>query len=164
MKHQLKEDIRDKYIYGILKESGERIMPTLDELIKKHNVPSSTLYRISSKEEWKLQRKQFQSKLRQELDESKNLELKEKLFKCEEASIDIAYKVFTKALKMINTDKEITPNGLASISSAAYTAQKIYAGKSYENVSNKNSDSFEEAMSLLDQIQDIKRQSNLVKG
>ena len=164
MKHQLKEDIRDQYIYDILKDSGERIMPTLDELIKKHNLPSSTLYRISSKEEWKLQRKQFQNKLRQELDESKNLELKEKLFKCEEASIDIAYKVFIKALKMINTEKEITPNGLASISSAAYTAQKIYAGKSFENVTNKNSESFYEAMSLLDQIQDIKRQSNLVKG
>ena len=29
MKHQLKEDIRDQYIYGILKDSGERIMPTL---------------------------------------------------------------------------------------------------------------------------------------
>ena len=158
MKHQLKEDIRDQYIYGILKESGERIMPTLDQLIKKHKVPSSTLYRVSSKEEWKLQRKQFQNKLRQDLDETKNLELKEKLFKCEEASIDIAYKVFSKALKMINTEKEITPNGLASLSSAAYTAQKIYAGKSFENVTNKNSDSFLEAMSLLDQIQEMKRQ------
>ena len=162
MKHQLKEDIRDQYIYGILKDSGERIMPTLDELIKRHKVPSSTLYRISSKEEWKLQKKQFQNKLRQELDETKNLELKQKLFKCEEASIDIAYKVFTKALKMINTEKEITPNGLASISSAAYTAQKIYVGKSFENVTNKNSDSFQEAMSLLDQIQDMKRQNDSV--
>ena len=159
MKHQLKEDIRDQYIYGILKDSGERIMPTLDELIKKHNVPSSTLYRISSKEEWKLQRKQFQNKLRQELDETKNLELKEKLFKCEEASIDIAYKVFTKALKMINTEKDITPNGLASISSAAYTAQKIYAGKSFETNTYRNSDSFQEAMSLLDEIQEIKRKA-----
>ena len=36
MKHQLKEDIRDQYIYGILNDSGERIMPTLDQLIKKH--------------------------------------------------------------------------------------------------------------------------------
>ena len=157
MKHQLKEDIRDQYIYGILEDSGERIMPILDQLIKKHDVPSSILYRISSKEEWKVQRKEFQIKLRQELDETKNLELKEKLFKCEEASIDIAYKVFTKALKMINTEKEITPNGLASISSAAYTAQKIYAGKSFENVTNKNSDSFEEAMRLLDEIQSMKR-------
>ena len=59
---------------------------------------------------------------------------------------------------MISTEKEITPNGLASISSAAYTAQKIYAGKSFENVTNKNSDSFLEAMSLLDQIQEMKRQ------
>ena len=157
MKHQLKEDIRDQYIYGILNKSGERIMPTLDKLIKKHNVPSSTLYRISSKEEWKHQRKQFQSKLRQELDETKNLELKEKLFKCEEASIDIAYKVFSKALNMINTENNITPNGLASISSAVYTAQKIYAGKSFESIPNKNSDSFQEAMSLLDQVQEIKR-------
>ena len=158
MKHQLKENIRDEYIYGILKKTGERVMPTLDELIKKHNVPSSTLYRISSKEEWKHQRKQFQSKLRQELDETKNLELKEKLFKCEEASIDIAYKVFYKALNMINTENKITPNGLASISSAAYTAQKIYAGKTFESATNKNSDSFQEAMSLLDQIQEMKRQ------
>ena len=157
MKHQLKEDIRDQYIYGILKDSGERILPTLDELIKKNNVPSSTLYRISSKEEWKLQRKQFQNKLRQELDESKNLELKEKLFKCEEASIDIAYKVFSKALYMINTENKLSPNGLASISSAAYTAQKIYAGKSFESVADKNSESFQEAMSLLDQIRDMKR-------
>ena len=164
MRHQLKEDIRDEYIYGILKSSGERIMPTLDALIKKHNVPSSTVYRVSSMEEWKLQRKQFQNKLRQDLDETKNLELKEKLFKCEEASIDIAYRVFNKALRMINTEKEITPNGLASISSAAYTAQKIYAGKSFENVTSKNSESFQEAMSLLDQIQDIKRQSNLDKS
>jgi hypothetical protein len=163
MKHQLKEDIRDQYIYGILKESGERIMPTLEELIKKHKVPSSTLYRTSSKEEWKHQKKQFQIKLREELDETKNIELKEKLFKCEEASIDIAYKVFSKALKMINTENKLTPNGLASISSAAYTAQKIYAGKSFENVTTKNSNSFQEAMNLLDQIQDMKRQSNLVK-
>ena len=64
----------------------------------------------------------------------------------------------------INTEKDITPNGLASISSAAYTAQKIYIGKSFENASNKNSESFQEAMSLLDQIQDIKRQSNLDKS
>ena len=163
MKHQLKEDIRDQYIYGILKDSGERSMPTLEELIKKHKVPSSTLYRISSKEEWKLQRKQFQNKLRQELDESKNLELKEKLFKCEEASIDIAYKVFSKALNMLNTEKEITPNGLASISSAAYTAQKIYIGKSFENASNKNSESFQEAMSLLDRIRDMKRDTQIIK-
>ena len=162
MKHQLKEDIRDQYIYGTLKDSGERTMPTLDELIKKHNVPSSTLYRISSKEEWKIQRKQFQNKLRQELDETKNLELKEKLFKCEEASIDIAYKVFSKALYMINAENKLSPNGLASISSAAYTAQRIYAGKSFESVTNKNTDSFEEAMSLLDQIQDMKRQNDSV--
>ncbi len=83
MKHQLKEDIRDQYIYGFLKDSGERIMPTIDELIKKYCIPSSTLYRIFSREEWKIRRKQFQNKLRQELDETKNLELKEKQFKCE---------------------------------------------------------------------------------
>ena len=159
MKHQLKEDIRDQYIHGILNKSGERLMPTLDELIKKHKIPSSTVYRISSKEEWKRQRKAFQRKLRQELDEAKNMELKEKLFKCEEASIDISYKIFFKALNMISTETKITPNGLASISNAAYTAQKIYAGKSFESVSNKNDDSFQEAMKLLDEIQDLKRKA-----
>ena len=57
---------------------------------------------------------------------------------------------------MINAEKEITPNGLASVSSAAHTAQKIYAGKSFETNTYRNSDSFQEAMSLLDEIQEIK--------
>ena len=58
---------------------------------------------------------------------------------------------------MINTETKITPNGLASISNAAYTAQKMYVGKSFERKENKNDNSFEEAMKLLDEIQDLKR-------
>ena len=59
---------------------------------------------------------------------------------------------------MINTEEEITPNGLASISNAAYKAQKIYAGKSFEKVTRKNSGSFEEAMKKLDEIAELRRQ------
>jgi len=59
---------------------------------------------------------------------------------------------------MINTENKITPNGLASISSAAYTAQKIYIGKSFDNSNNKGSESFDEAMKILDEIAELKRQ------
>ena len=155
MNHQTKENIRNDYIYGVIDKSGERNMPTLEELTKEYNVPSSTIYRLSSKEDWKIQRRKFQSQLRKELDQAKNDELKETLFKCERFSLDLSYKIFNKAELMI--DEKITPNGLASISNAVHTAQKIYMGR---NISEPPSDddAFQEAMALLDQIQEFKRE------
>ncbi len=155
MNHQTKENIRNDYIYGVIDKSGERNMPTLEELTKEYKVPSSTIYRLSSKEDWKIQRRKFQSQLRKELDQAKNDELKETLFKCERFSLDLSYKIFNKAELMI--DEKITPNGLASISNAVHTAQKIYMGR---NISEPPSDgdAFQEAMALLDQIQEFKRE------
>ena len=49
MKHAIKEKIRNKYVHGYLNEEGYRVMPTLDEMIRKYNVPaSSTNHNISS--------------------------------------------------------------------------------------------------------------------
>ena len=92
--------------------------------------------------------------IKKELDQAKNDELKETLFKCERFSLDLSYKIFNKAELMI--DEKITPNGLASISNAVHTAQKIYMGR---NISEPPSDgdAFQEAMKLLDQIQEYKR-------
>ena len=47
MKANLKETIRNEYVHGYINALGQRVMPTLDDLIAKYEVPSSTVYRTS---------------------------------------------------------------------------------------------------------------------
>ena len=42
MKANLKETIRNEYVHGYINALGQRVMPTLDALIAKYKVPSST--------------------------------------------------------------------------------------------------------------------------
>ena len=44
MKQEIKESIRNEYVHGwYLNEAGQRIMPTIDDLIKKYNVPANEI-------------------------------------------------------------------------------------------------------------------------
>ena len=92
----LKEVIRNEYVHGYINALGQRVMPTLDELIAKYKVPSSTVYRTSSKDKWKDQRNAFRDKLRKEIDLQKTEELQGKLFKSDEISAEIAHEIFAK--------------------------------------------------------------------
>ena len=49
MKADLKETIRNEYVHGHINDLGQRVMPTLEDLITKHEAPASTVYLISSK-------------------------------------------------------------------------------------------------------------------
>ena len=49
----LKQKIRNDFVQGVDGEKGLKKMPSLEDLIKKYNVPKSTLYRVSKKENWK---------------------------------------------------------------------------------------------------------------
>ena len=100
-------------------------MPTLDALIAKYKVPSSTIYRTSSKDKWKDQRNAFRDKLREEIDLQKTEELQGKLFKSDEITAEIAHEIFAKIKELLKKETQITPNGLASVSSSALTAQKL---------------------------------------
>ena len=62
-----KEKMRNEFVHGYI-VGTERVMPTLDYLIEKHNMASSTVYRMSAKEKWKEQKKDFSEKLKKEFD------------------------------------------------------------------------------------------------
>ena len=62
-----KEKIRNEYVHGYIVDN-ERVMPTLDYLIEKHNMCSSTVYRMSAQDKWKEQKKNFSDKLTKEFD------------------------------------------------------------------------------------------------
>ena len=43
MKPDIKEIIRNEYVHGYINDKGQRVMPTLDDLIDKYNAASSAL-------------------------------------------------------------------------------------------------------------------------
>ena len=53
---------KEEYIYGI-EENGERRLPTLEELAKRHGVSIATLYRRSAREGWPRLREEAQLEL-----------------------------------------------------------------------------------------------------
>jgi len=57
MKPDIKEIIRNEYVHGYINDKGQRVMPTIDALIKQYNVPASSTYRASSQEGWKQSKK-----------------------------------------------------------------------------------------------------------
>ncbi len=159
MKQEIKESIRNGYVHGYLNEAGQRIMPTIDDLIKKYNVPASSTYRVSSKEGWKKQKKEFLNKLRQELDETKNLELQDQFYKCEKFISEITYGLFSKTLEILNSNDSLSPNGLASLSNATLTAQRIFIANKPAITQTEDNEAFETVMGILDEIETLKRSS-----
>ena len=160
MKAILKETIRNEYVHGYINALGQRVMPTLENLINKYEAPVSTIYRISSKDKWKNQRNAFRDKLREEIDLKKTEELQGKLYKSDEISAEIAHEIFIKIKELLKKEAHITPNGLASVSSSALTAQKLIKNTSPSLPGSLSHQStFLDAMKILDEIADLKRSS-----
>ncbi len=160
MKAILKETIRNEYVHGYINALGQRVMPTLENLINKYEAPASTIYRISSKDKWKDQRNAFRDKLREEIDLKKTEELQGKLYKSDEISAEIAHEIFNKIKELLKKEVHISPNGLASVSSSALTAQKLIKNTSPSFPSSLSSqNTFLDAMKILDEIADLKRSS-----
>ena len=158
MKAILKETIRNEYVHGYINALGQRVMPTLENLINKYEAPVSTIYRISSKDKWKNQRNAFRDKLREEIDLKKTEELQGKLYKSDEISAEIAHEIFNKIKELLKKETQLTPNGLASVSSSALTAQKLIKNTSPSFPSSLSHQStFLDAMKILDEIADLKR-------
>ena len=155
MKADLKDIIRNEYVHGYINALGQRVMPTLEDLINKYEAPASTVYRISSKDKWKDQRNAFRDQLREEIDLKKTEELQGKLYKSDEISAEIAHEIFNKIKELLKKEVHISPNGLASVSSSALTAQKLIKNTTPSFPSSLSSqDTFLDAMKILDEIAD----------
>ena len=63
----LRTQIKAEFVQGVELETGERRHFTIDELIKKHNVASATLYRAARAENWKALRSEFEQEVIEEL-------------------------------------------------------------------------------------------------
>ena len=157
MKPDIKEIIRNEYVQGYINNKGQRVMPTLDDLIDKYNAASSTIYRASSQDRWKQQKKEFSKKLAQDLDTKKTEELQDYFFNNDEAAMEIAKEIFNLIELKLEDEDSLTPNAIASLASSALTAQKLFKNVTPASTSAPvDTESFQRAMELLDEVAELK--------
>ena len=160
MKPDIKEIIRNEYVHGYINKKGQRVMPTLDDLIDKYKAPSSTIYRASSQDRWKQQKKEFSRQLTQDLDSKKTEELQDYFFNNEEAAMEIAKEIFNHIEIKLEHEDNLTPHAIASLASSALTAQKLFKNVTpLSTSSTEDTERFQRAMELLDEVADLKRKS-----
>ncbi len=153
MKPDIKEIIRNEYVQGYINDKGHRVMPTLDDLIDKYNAASSTIYRASSQDRWKQQKKEFSKKLAQDLDTKKTEELQDYFFNNDEAAMEIAKEIFNQIELKLEDEDSLTPHAIASLASSALTAQKLFKNVTSASISSPiNTESFQKAVELLDEV------------
>lgn len=61
------DNLKHECIYGSIHKDGRRSFRSLDNLIKEYELAASTVYRYSSKEQWKDQRIAFRAELSEEI-------------------------------------------------------------------------------------------------
>ena len=157
MKPDIKETIRNEYVHGYINDNGQRVMPTLDDLIEKYNAASSTIYRASSQDQWKQQKKEFSIQLAQDLDIKRTEELQDYFFNNDEAVMEIAKEIFNQIELKLEGEGNLTPHAIASLASSALTAQKLFKNVTPAAISAPvDTESFQRALELLDEVTDCK--------
>lgn len=161
----LKIKLRNDFVQGT-GENDKKKYPTLDELIKKHKLAQSTVYRTAQKENWKMQREQFQKSYLEKLDRARTKEMAEESIKMDNNSINLAkalYQTVGQVIQRNNTDirngrKGLPPTQINALANAAVVAQrlaKLALGEATHNIDAKvtENDSFRRAMELLDSVE-----------
>lgn len=171
----LASTIKTEYVHGVELETGEIVRYSIDELLKKHNVAQTTLYRRARKEGWKQQREQHQAKLEEELSQQRIKNMAKQSMKFDDKSLSLATDlinqvgfILKKNQESIETKKKTyPPSQLLSLANTALTAQKLAKlalGEATEkldlNANINETEAFREVMELLDTVAEQRRESD----
>lgn len=178
-KAKLTEDlasrIRTEFVQGVEMETGEVVRYTIDQLITKHNVAQTTLYRRARKENWKVLREQFQAKLDQERAEQRIQSMSTESKKFDDKSLLLATQLINQVGHIVKknqtaieqNNRSYPPSQLLSLANTAVTAQrlaKLALGEATEkldlNANIQETEAFREVMELLDTVAEQRRESD----
>tara|TARA_Y100000593_G_scaffold94776_1_gene195937 strand:- start:10627 stop:11202 length:576 start_codon:yes stop_codon:yes gene_type:complete len=144
----LTEKLRQEYVQGVTNEKGERVYPSIDVLVAKHNVAKATLFRRSQSQDWKGQRTRFELELAQQKDTAKRDELAKESINFDGRNLNLAKALQTQISHLLqnamreiadnNLRRPFTPVALERLANALSVTQKIgrlSLGDSTENTS-----------------------------
>ena len=151
------EDLKHEYIYGSIHKDGRRSFRSLDNLIKDYELAASTVYRHSSKEQWKDQRVAYRAELSEEIKKARKHDIVN--------DIELIHNKATQGLSLI-LDKAINcleqqilkPRDLHNLTQAIIACYKNLP-EVVESDEDDN-EAFRSAMDMLDQIAAFKRDTS----
>ena len=169
--------MREEFIFGYTDANGVRIYPSVDMLVKRHDVARATLYRHAEKESWQVQKNQIQTEIEQQLDSDRIQRLVKDGKKLDDTALVIAQGMLTSVGRKLQKgfqDEQNNPvdGGLAEtllrdLSQTAINAQKLgkLALGQAQEISKVSADvsspeAFREVMEQLDQIAEARSSSH----
>tara|TARA_E500000331_G_C17034089_1_gene616466 strand:- start:85 stop:624 length:540 start_codon:yes stop_codon:yes gene_type:complete len=158
------EKIRQAYVVGVETPDG-RDYPSIEELSRQYKIPAITLFRRSSKENWKEQRVKFTEKLQQDIDHAKQKQLIKDNKDFDNNNLSIAKRLQDEIVSVLDLSEKkreggeqkpmLNPSSLYSLGMALQTCQKVgrlALGETTENTSISNKSTVRETFELIDEI------------
>ena len=149
------EDLKHEYIYGSVHKDGRRSFKSLDNLIKEFELSPSTIYRRSSKEQWKDQRIAFRAELSEEIKKAKKHDIVNDIQFIQNKATNGLSLILDKTMECLQKDISMSPRGLYNL-----TQTIIACSRNLPTIAESDEDDnegFRKAMEMLDQIADFKR-------
>jgi len=126
----LKIAIRDEFVHGFTDEQGIRQYPTIEALVKKHNVSRSTLYSYSSDENWQSQKNKVQTEIQTSIDDNRIKRIVSDSKRLDDTAIQIAQAMLARVgqkLQRAQQDEKVKPNDPIKPFVEAITIQELQA-------------------------------------
>ena len=126
----LKIAIRDEFVHGFTDEQGTRQYPTIEALVKKHNVSRSTLYSYSSDENWQSQKNKVQTEIQTSIDDNRIKRIVSDSKRLDDTAIQIAQAMLARVgqkLQRAQKDEKVDPNKPVKPFVEAMTIQELQA-------------------------------------
>ena len=126
----LKIAIRDEFVHGFTDEQGTRQYPTVEALVKKHNVSRSTLYSYSSDENWQSQKNKVQTEIQTSIDDNRIKRIVSDSKRLDDTAIQIAQAMLARVgqkLQRAQQDEKVDPTKPVKPFVEAMTIQELQA-------------------------------------
>ena len=148
------EDLKHEYIYGSVHKDGRRSFKSLDNLIKQFELSPSTIYRRSSKEQWKDQRIAFRAELSEEIKKARKHDIINDIEMIHNKATQGLLLILDKAINCLD-NQILKPRDLHNLTQTIIACYKNLP--EVVETDEDDNEAFRSAMDMLDQIAAFKR-------
>ena len=148
------DNLKYEYVYGSVHKDGRRSFRSLDNLIKEYELAASTVYRYSSKEQWKDQRIAFRAELIEKIKKAKKHDIVNDIEHIHNKATQGLSLILDKAINCLNNDS-INQRGLYNLTQTIIACYKNLP--EVVETDEDDNEAFRSAMDMLDQIAAFKR-------
>lgn len=155
-----------EFIHGFTDDQGVKQFPSVDGLVRRHDVARASLYRIYKSDDWQKQKNQYQTELQEKINKERMAKNAQESVRLDDSCIQLSMAMLTvvgKSIQQILIDQsnseDVNTHQLQQLSETATKAQrlgKLALGEAQEisrvsaNVSNP--ESFRAVMEQLDEL------------